>query len=142
MSASVATSRFYSAVARWSADNGWLRLAFLRVGGAAVAFDFSLEHRRRHYLLKTGYDEALRALGPGKLLREDMLRRTFEHGLASYEMLGDFDDWKGEWATRSRSRHEAQVFANGGIGRALMMVETVAKPVARRAHARWFPGSR
>src|SRR5205823_4205445 len=33
------TRRFYTAVARWAAASGYLRLAFLRAGDTAVAFD-------------------------------------------------------------------------------------------------------
>src|SRR5207247_10269646 len=30
------TRRFYTDVARWASDRGWLRLAFLRLGGRAL----------------------------------------------------------------------------------------------------------
>ena len=64
------TRRFYRDVARWAAGRGWLRLGFLRLDGRALAFDFCLEHAGTHYLLKTGFDPAFRAYGPGMLMRK------------------------------------------------------------------------
>ncbi|MDX1690827.1 MAG: GNAT family N-acetyltransferase [Acidimicrobiia bacterium] len=97
-----AADAFYRSVARWAADRGWLRLAYLRVDGRAVAFDFSLETDTRHYLLKTGFDETLRSHAPGALLRREMIRRSFDAGLETYEFTGDTAPWKQEWATGER----------------------------------------
>jgi CelD/BcsL family acetyltransferase involved in cellulose biosynthesis len=58
------TLQFYREVARWAADRGWLRLAFLRVNDAAVAFEFSLEHRGVHYFMKSGYDPTCPRIRP------------------------------------------------------------------------------
>src|SRR5262249_4842271 len=59
------TQQFYREVACWGAEQGVLRLAFLRLNGRALAFDYCLEDRGFHYCLKTGYDPAYRELGPG-----------------------------------------------------------------------------
>ena len=47
-------------MARWAAAKGWLRLAFLRLDGKPLAFDFGLNDGNTLYSLKTGYDEAYR----------------------------------------------------------------------------------
>ena len=91
ISSNAATRRFYTDVARWAADRGWLRLAFLRVDGTPLAFDFALEADGVHYLLKTGFVEAARALAPGVVLRFWMVRRAFQLGLTRYELLGTVD---------------------------------------------------
>jgi CelD/BcsL family acetyltransferase involved in cellulose biosynthesis len=104
-------SGFYSDVARWAAARGWLRLAFLRLDGRALAFDFCLEHGDTHWLVKTGYDPAFRAFAPGKLLRREMIARAFREGLATYEMLGTDEPWKLEWTSATRSRELVQAFA-------------------------------
>ena len=98
------TKAFYTEVAAWAARKGWLRLAFLRVDGRALAFDLCLEHDGVHYLLKTGYDPAFRAFGPGILLRHDMLARAYALGLKRYEFLGNDDHWKQEWTTTVHHR--------------------------------------
>jgi CelD/BcsL family acetyltransferase involved in cellulose biosynthesis len=110
------TRRFYTALARWAAERGWLRLAFLRAAGEAIAFDFSIEHGGRHYLLKTGFDPARRAQAPGLLLRQAMIRRSFELGFESYEFLGDENEWKMEWTDRVRERTLVQAFAPTAAG--------------------------
>lgn len=96
------TRRFYTDVARWAAERGWLRLAFLRLSHRAVAFDLSLEDGSRHYLLKTAYDPAFRELAPGMLMRHAMLARAFGTGLSSYEFLGNTASWKRQWTSSER----------------------------------------
>ncbi len=71
------TLGFYTSLARWAASRGLLRLAFLRVDGRALAFNFSLESQGRHYLLKPGYDERFRKAGPGTVLTCRMIERAF-----------------------------------------------------------------
>jgi CelD/BcsL family acetyltransferase involved in cellulose biosynthesis len=91
------TRAFYLELARWLADRGELRLAFLRLDGKAFAFDFGIESLGRHSLLKTGYDPAFRADAPGVLLRASMIERAFDRGLERYDFLGKDDPWKREW---------------------------------------------
>jgi len=97
INSSPVTRRFYTEVARWAAERGWLRLAFLRLDGQALAFDYCFEHNRVHYALKTGYDPAYENFSPGKVLRHMMILRTFSEGLATYDFLGFSDPWKQKW---------------------------------------------
>lgn len=108
--------RFYTEVAAWSAGCGILRLAFLRVGGTAIACDLSLEDRGVHYLLKTGYDPAYRPFAPGMLLRQAMIDRSAENGLRLYDFLGNADPWKLAWTTSCRDRLLLRCFAPGVSG--------------------------
>ena len=50
------TRLFYTEVARWAAEQGWLRLHFMRVGGRAAAFQLLLVQGGRVWFLKGGYD--------------------------------------------------------------------------------------
>jgi len=116
-----AAARFYREVAMWAAERGWLRLAFLRLDGRALAFDLALETQGRHFLLKTGYDPAFNALSPGLLLRRHMLQRAFDLGLASYEFCGEAEPWKLEWAKATRPVLAIEAFAptlGGSLARA------------------------
>ncbi len=130
------TVRFYSAVARWAAGRGELRLALLRVDDRAVAFDFALEADGVHYLLKTGYDPAYRHLGPGAVLRHDMIARAFARGLDTYEFLGQDDPWKRDWTSHGHGRARVQLFSPGAAGRLDHAAWAYAAPLARRAVAR------
>ncbi|MDP8973875.1 MAG: GNAT family N-acetyltransferase [Actinomycetota bacterium] len=109
-----ATRRFYTEVAHWTSECGWLRLAFLRLDGRALAFDYCLEYNRTHYLLKTGYDPAYAKSGPGMILRYLMLARAFSEGIATYDFLGVGSDygWKQEWTNTQQERLFLRMFAS------------------------------
>ena len=123
---------FYTEVARWAAARGWLRLAFLRLDGRALAFDFCLEHAGVHYLIKTGYDAAFRELGPGRLLREEMLARAFRERLRSYELLGAAEPWKLRWTSATRARELVQAFRPSPLGLLDWSLFQHGRPLAKR----------
>jgi CelD/BcsL family acetyltransferase involved in cellulose biosynthesis len=127
-----AAARFYRRLAVEAAARGWLRLAFLRAGDRRVAFDYGLEHRGVHYLLKTGYEDELRAFGPGMLLRAAMVRRAHELEQSSYELLGNDDPWKRDWSTGVRLRLSMQAFPPSRAGAVAWAAEAYGRPIARR----------
>jgi CelD/BcsL family acetyltransferase involved in cellulose biosynthesis len=112
------TTRFYTALARWAADRGILRIALLTLDGAAIAADICLEDARSHYFLKTGFDPEQRVLAPGLILRHDMIRRAFELGLESYELLGSAEDYKMRWTDSTHSIMSVRVFPRTAAGTA------------------------
>jgi len=130
------TRRFYLEVARWAAREQTLRLAFLRLGGRALAFDYSLEQNGVHYLLKTGFDAARGNLAPGRLLREHMIKRAFEGGLSSYEFLGQDDPWKLKWTPTLRELDHVEVFPRSPAGVARWAVAARAKPLVKAVFRR------
>jgi CelD/BcsL family acetyltransferase involved in cellulose biosynthesis len=130
--ASAATLAFYTDVARWAAERGWLRLAFLRLDGRALAFDLALEHAGVHYLLKTGFDPELREQAPGKLLRLHMLERAFRAGLRAYEFLGADEPWKREWTEATRPRVLVQAFCPSALGALDWSGFALGRPLAKR----------
>ncbi len=121
INSSSATRRFYAEVAQWATEHGWLRLAFLRLNGQALAFDYCLEHNKIHYLLKTGYDPAYRNFAPGMIIRYLMLARAFSEELTIYDFLGsDYStthhEWKQEWSTALQERLFLRMFASTAFG--------------------------
>jgi CelD/BcsL family acetyltransferase involved in cellulose biosynthesis len=131
------TRRFYSDVARWAAGRGWLRLAFLRLDGRALAFDYCLEYDDTHYLLKTGYDPAYRKFAPGMIIRHRMLERAFHEGITTYDFLGMGSDfaWKREWADAQQERLFMHMFAPtapGVLDRAVFVLDRSAMAQAKR----------
>ncbi len=127
------TGRFYTEIARWAAGRGWLRLGFLRVGGQAIAFDFSLEALGVHSLLKTGFDSEYLRYAPGKLLRAAMIERAFAAKLSGYDFLGDVAPWKLEWTDVLRDLRRLQAFAPGAAGTADWAAWRFGRPLAKRA---------
>jgi CelD/BcsL family acetyltransferase involved in cellulose biosynthesis len=126
------TARFYRHIANWAAARGWLRLAFLRVGGRAIAFDFALEDGRVHALLKTGFRPELRELAPGTLLRREMIARAFAVGVERYDFLGADEPWKLDWTAAVRERCRVQTFAPSVVGQLGWRAYAHGRPLARR----------
>lgn len=126
------TRGFYEAISRWAAEDGILRLAFLRVDGEAVAFTLSFESNGRHYLLKPGHDAARDSLGPGTVLTADMVERAFSLGLDSYEFLGAADRYKLRWADSCRELLRIQAFAPGPAGTVDRLAQTRGRRIAKK----------
>jgi CelD/BcsL family acetyltransferase involved in cellulose biosynthesis len=131
-----ATRAFYTNVARWAVERGWLRLAFLRVGGRPIAFQYGIEANGVYYFLKGGYDQEYHRFAPGQLLVQAMLERAFSLGLARFEFLGVDDDWKLAWTSTLREWQRVDLFGPSPHGRAQWALEAYGRPIARRARLR------
>jgi CelD/BcsL family acetyltransferase involved in cellulose biosynthesis len=102
--------RFYTEVAEWARTRGWLAMAFLRLDGRPIAFDFCLQSGGVVYALKGGFDPTFRRFGPGMLLTHESLRLAFERGVDSYEFLGDDARYKLAWTPTVRELVRFQAF--------------------------------
>ena len=129
-----AVERFYRGVAAWADARGWLTLAFLRVGGQAVAFDMHLEAGGASYVLKGGFDRAWARFSPGTVLTHESLQRAFaSSGLGSYEFLGSDDAYKLSWSETTRDRVRLQLFPRTPAGAIERLAWTRGRPVAKAA---------
>jgi CelD/BcsL family acetyltransferase involved in cellulose biosynthesis len=126
------TRRFYTDVARWASETGTLRLAFLRLDGHAIAFQFDLEAPRTYYSLKIGYDPAYERFSPGKLLAYTMVSRAISKGLESYELLGTDEPWKERWTDTYREQVALHAFAPTLVGHLWWFAFVHGRPLARR----------
>jgi CelD/BcsL family acetyltransferase involved in cellulose biosynthesis len=127
------TDRFYRDVARWTAERGWLQLAFLRVDGRAVAFNLNVVAAGVHYHLKGGYDPQYARYSPGRLLHRELIERAFRHRLHRYEFLGAPDPWKLQWTTTTHDRRRLQAFPPTPAGLAAFAAISHLRPLALRA---------
>jgi CelD/BcsL family acetyltransferase involved in cellulose biosynthesis len=134
-----ATAGFYREMAGAFHDRGGLRLSSLRMDGRLVAFDLALLHRDRYFLLKTAYDESLRTLAPGLVLRRAVVERCFELGLEAHEFLGIDMEWKRLFAT-AEHRHFVWRAYPPGVAPALRYAyRRHARPRLRSAYRRLRP---
>jgi CelD/BcsL family acetyltransferase involved in cellulose biosynthesis len=123
---------FYTAVARWAAERDWLRLVFLRLDGAPVAFRFDLVADGGYYHLKGGYDPAYARFSPGLILQHETVREAFDQGLARYEFLGADEPYKLKWTSTCRDRVAVRCFAPTVAGRLAWARRAWLGPLARR----------
>ena len=135
IASSPGTRRYYVQAAHWAAQRGLLRLAFLRLDGRPLAFDFAFEDGTAHYLIRTGYDPAFRSFAPGVVMRREMIARAFRLGLARYEFLGAEAPWKHEWTERVRGFVMLEAFARSPAGTSSWVLWRYARPAVHRARA-------
>lgn len=126
------TTRFYTDLARWAASAGWLRLAFLRLDGRAIAFQLDLELRSRYYSLKIGYDPEFERFSPGKLLTYMMVSRAVASGLEVYELLGTDEPWKDRWTALAREQVAFRAFSPSPAGRLASSTFAYGRPLVRK----------
>jgi CelD/BcsL family acetyltransferase involved in cellulose biosynthesis len=123
---------FYREIARWAAEQGMLRLAFLRLDDRPVAFSFGLEQSDVFYVLKGGYDVAYSRYGPGNLLRHALIARAFDQGLRRYEFLGADEPWKRMWTETARTRSLLVALPRSPLSLPSWLAIRYARPFGRR----------
>ncbi|MGH2714573.1 MAG: GNAT family N-acetyltransferase [Thermoleophilaceae bacterium] len=130
------TAQFYREVARAFAARGELRLSAIELDGDLAAFDLTLLHRDRLYLLKTGFDERFRKLAPGLVMRLSIIERCFEAGIVEHDLLGDDSEWKRKFATTERAHIVFRAFARGPAGRCRHLYRAHGRPLLKRTRDR------
>jgi CelD/BcsL family acetyltransferase involved in cellulose biosynthesis len=130
------TEGFYTAVAEAFAARGELRLSRIVLDGETAAFDLTLLHGRRLYLLKTGFDERFRRLAPGLVLRLATIERCFETDLRSHELLGEASAWKAKFATGERPYVTVRAYRRAPAGLARYLYRGTIRPRLRAVYRR------
>jgi len=130
------TQRFYTAIGRWAAERGTLRLYMLRVDRRPLAMCFALQEHAVCHLLKAGYDPAFGGYSPGTLLMHAMFRDCFESGVRRIELNGDAESYKLKWATESHEYKRLEAFAPGVAGQLAWAAFTYSRPVTSRLRER------
>ena len=103
INASPQTEAFYTNLARAYRARGEFAAQWLHVDGAPAAWNYCLVRGGRVFMLKTGFDEALRSHAPGLVLNLWVVEQCFERpDTVAYELLGDAEEWKLKFATTRR----------------------------------------
>jgi CelD/BcsL family acetyltransferase involved in cellulose biosynthesis len=87
---------------RSACEQGSFRIAFMRIGGKAVAMQMALETLDRYWLFKIGFDEAYERCSPGTLLMLHTIGWAAERELRDYELLGNLEPWIAQFWTREQ----------------------------------------
>ncbi|MGB7686424.1 MAG: GNAT family N-acetyltransferase [Solirubrobacterales bacterium] len=134
------TETFYTDVARAFEARDELRFSRIVLDGQTAAFDLTLLHGGRLYLLKTGFDERFRRLAPGLVMRLSVIERCFEAGLRSHELLGEESEWKAKFATGSRPYISLRAYPRTPTGLARYTYRKSIRPGLRSAYRRLHRG--
>lgn len=129
------TQRFYTAIGRWAAERGMLRLFMLRVDRRPLAMCFALEEHGVCHLLKAGYDPAYGRYSPGSLLMQAIFRRCFDEHLRRVELNGDAEPYKQYWARSSREYLRLEAFAPTVAGQLAWAAFTCSRPLTSRVRS-------
>jgi CelD/BcsL family acetyltransferase involved in cellulose biosynthesis len=97
-----AVAEFYVRLAEREADLQHVRLTFLRVGDKRIAFNYLLQHGKKLYGVKIGYDPAYHMYSPGNMLLNLVLQQACAEGIEEYDFLGADEQWKFEWTSKTR----------------------------------------
>jgi CelD/BcsL family acetyltransferase involved in cellulose biosynthesis len=127
-----AMEAFYRDVFAMLLASGELKLSLLRLNGRLAAFDFAFVHGGRIYSVKTGFDESLKKVVPGLVLRLSLIEHCFEAGLSANELLGDDAPWKQDFATAMRENLSFRCYRSTPRGRAAYLTHAYARPVLGR----------
>lgn len=87
---------------RSACEQGNFRIAFMRIGGKAVAMQMALETLGRYWLFKIGFDEDYERCSPGTLLMLHTIGWAAERELDAYELLGNLEPWIAQFWTREQ----------------------------------------
>ncbi|MGZ4185030.1 MAG: GNAT family N-acetyltransferase [Solirubrobacteraceae bacterium] len=126
------TRLFYVDIARRAAARGRLRLFFLRLDEAPVAFIFALQQGGVLYLIKGGFDPAHGRMSPGQLLLERVIEQAFTIGLDRIELLGGDEPHKLAWTATIHERLLLQSFARSPVRSMQWAACAYGRPLALR----------
>ena len=110
--------RFFTEYARTIAEQGMLRMYFLRIDGRTAAARFAVECGNRLWDLKMGYDESLGECSPGVLLTQETMRDAIDRGLEAHEFLGKAEAWERHWPCEQNDLTSIRIYPfsiNGGL---------------------------
>lgn len=127
------TFQFYTELARWAAARGELRLFYYRLNGRVGSFELCLEANNRLDNIKGGINPDFKPLAIGVLTQFQMIKYCFDHGLDSFEFLGDEAVHKRDWTEKTRERFLVQLFRPDSAGRTAHAAYAYGRPAARRA---------
>ncbi len=122
---------FYRHYAAAACAAGILRVCFLRVGGKAGAMQLALECANGFWLLKIGYREELARCSPGTLLMAETIRYAASRRLASYEFLGNADNWTRVWTSDEMPTVTIRAYPFRVTGVAALTVDTFQAALRR-----------
>jgi len=111
--------RFYRVMLENFCAAGQARVYRYRFAERVVAVDLCIESDGVEVVLKTTYDESVKSLSPGLLLREDELKAHFiDRRIRRVEFFGRME-WHKQWTRDARMLYHVNVNRVAGLSRVL-----------------------
>ena len=105
---------FFLAIAAVLADNGWLQLSFLEMGGEPVASYFCFDYKNEILVYNSGYDPgAYRNLSPGWVLLANLIQHAIELGRDRFDFLQGDEDYKHRFGAVDEQVHRTLIWREG-----------------------------
>lgn len=108
-----------------------LDLLFLRIDGAAVAFQYGFTQRNSYYAYNTSYDEEFQSLSPGLLMTNSLLTELIPAGVGVFDFLVGDDSYKKDWTSDVRDIEGITAYRSSLIGRIACDMQRVRTPLRR-----------
>jgi len=111
---------------------GVVYLWLLRLNHRLIAFEYHIRQNNIVYALRSSFDEAYRAYGPGSVLDFEVVRSLFKSDVQLYDMCGGPYAHKLRWTSEIKAHTDIMVFNRGSIARVLYFLEKCIKPKFKR----------
>jgi len=82
--------------------NGWLRLSFLEVNGAAISCDLSFEYDNIYYDYLPAFNPQYRSYSIGIIHQICILKNLFQKGVKEYDFMRGNESYKSDWTSLKR----------------------------------------
>jgi CelD/BcsL family acetyltransferase involved in cellulose biosynthesis len=106
-----AQGRFYRALLERFCARGEGRIVLYRIGGEVAAADLCIDNGPLVVVLKTAYDERLKAVSPSTLMRQDEFAAWWAEGrFRRIEFYGKTMEWHTRWTGSGRVLYHANVY--------------------------------
>lgn len=93
---------FHLETASLFAENGWLRLFFLRLNGERAAASYCFSYEKKLYGYISGFDPRFSKYGVGSILTAYLIDNSINEGLREVDFLRGAEPYKESWNTMTR----------------------------------------
>jgi CelD/BcsL family acetyltransferase involved in cellulose biosynthesis len=125
------STELFTEAARWAAEAGILRLAFLRLAGRPIAFGYNVQQGSVLYFIKVGMSDEHLKLGPGVVFTSHLVEHAFaQPDVSCVDMLGEDEPYKVDFASGTRELIRLHTFPRswwGGVQRAAIVTTARAR---------------
>ena len=107
------------AIARAAFENGWLQLAFLKVGNDRAAAYLNFDYDNRIWAYNSGFDSRFAPLSPGWLLMVEMLQWCIAQGREVFDFMRGDEEYKYRFGAIDRFVWQVEIvrqLSGSGVG--------------------------